>query len=57
MSLQLSIDDMLEAFERLGYPARIIEIRLYTGRYPQWFTVILKLAAPQTKAGWVEMTA
>ena len=34
----------------------IMEIRPYTGVYKQWFTHILRLSAPRTKRGWLEMT-
>jgi hypothetical protein len=38
------------------YPARVLGSRRYTGAYPQWFTHILKLEAPRTQRGWLEMT-
>lgn len=36
--------------------ARIIEIQPYTGRYPHWFTHTLRLHAPETRKGWLEMS-
>lgn len=36
--------------------ARIIEIRPYRGPYTDMMTHILKLSAPTTKRGWLEMT-
>ena len=44
--------------EKVGnyYPARIIGIRPYTGKYKNDFNYIFKLEAPTTKNGWSEMT-
>lgn len=36
--------------------ALVMEIKPYTGRYTQWFTHILRLAAPRTNRGWLEMS-
>ena len=38
------------------YPARILEVRPYTGLYTQHFTHILKLEPPGIRQGWVEMS-
>jgi hypothetical protein len=35
--------------------ARIIGVQPYTGRYPESFTHVLKLHAPNTDRGWLEM--
>lgn len=35
--------------------ARIIEVFPYTGKYPQWFSYVLRLADPNTRKGWTEM--
>lgn len=35
--------------------ARILEIKSYRGRYPQDFNAVLRLSAPGTKQGWLEM--
>lgn len=35
--------------------ARVLEINNYQGKYPEHFTAELKLAAPNTKRGWMEM--
>lgn len=35
----------------------ILAILPYTGRYPQWFNCVLRLTAPNTVRGWVEMAA
>lgn len=34
----------------------VIDVRPYTGRYPQHFTHILRLSAPRTQRGWLEQT-
>lgn len=39
------------------YPARIIAIEPYRGKYPQWFTHVLTLEAPSTRNGATQMTA
>lgn len=35
--------------------ARVLEIKPYRGRYPQFFDAVLRLTAPTTKLGWTEM--
>lgn len=37
------------------FPARIIDVFPYRGRYPQHFTHVLRLTDPNTKRGWSEM--
>ena len=37
--------------------AKILDIYPYTGRYPKWFNCILKVTAPKTKNGWIEVAA
>ena len=37
--------------------SRIVAVKPYTGIYPQWFTHVLELTAPNTNKGTVEMTA
>ncbi len=34
----------------------VLAVRPYTGAYPQWFTQIVRLTAPSTKRGWLEMS-
>lgn len=36
------------------YPATIIKVLPYTGKFD--FTAVLRLTAPGTKRGWLEMT-
>lgn len=36
--------------------AKVMGVRPYTGRYPQFFTHVLQLSAPNTRRGWLEMT-
>lgn len=36
--------------------AKVIAILPYTGRYPQWFNAVLRLHAPDTRNGWLEMS-
>jgi hypothetical protein len=36
--------------------ARVLDVRRYSGAYPQWFTHDLKLEAPGTHRGWLEMS-
>ena len=38
-----------------GKPALILAVFPYTGKYPQWFTHVVRLYAPNTKRGWLEM--
>jgi hypothetical protein len=33
----------------------IIEVEPYEGRYPDHFTHVLRLSAPRTRRGWMEM--
>lgn len=33
----------------------ILEVQPYRGRYPQWFTHVLKVTAPRTSRGWLEV--
>ena len=35
--------------------ARVLAVLPYTGIYPQWFSCVLRIEAPTTMAGWVEM--
>jgi hypothetical protein len=34
--------------------ATILEIRPYTGRYPQWFKYIVRLTSENIRKGWIE---
>lgn len=34
----------------------ILDVYPYKGRYKDWFTHILKLSAPSTARGWMEMS-
>jgi hypothetical protein len=34
--------------------ARVIEVKPYCGRYPQWFNVVLVLSSTQTSSGRIE---
>lgn len=38
-----------------GNQARVLTSWPYTGRYPQFFTHVLRVEAPNTKRGWLEM--
>jgi hypothetical protein len=38
------------------HKARVLEIRPYTGPYTGIFDSVIKLAAPSTKKGWLELT-
>lgn len=40
-----------------SHMARILDIKPYTGQFPEHFTVFLKLYAPTTKRGFMEMAA
>jgi hypothetical protein len=41
---------------RDGSPlATIIAVSPYTGNYPESFTHVLRLTAPNTRRGWMEM--
>jgi len=33
---------------------QVMDVRPYTGRYPQWFSAVVRLAAPRTRRGWLE---
>lgn len=35
--------------------ARVLDVAPYLGRYPQHFTHVLRLHAPNTSRGWMEM--
>jgi hypothetical protein len=35
----------------------IIAIDPYRGKYPQWFRHVLRVTAPRTKRGWLEVCA
>jgi hypothetical protein len=35
--------------------ATILEVLPYTGRYPEFCDCVLKLPAPRTRRGWLEM--
>lgn len=37
------------------YPARILEVLPYRGRFA--FSAVLRVAAPETKRGWMEIAA
>jgi len=40
-----------------SHRARILDIKPYTGKFKEHFTVVLKLHAPTTKRGFMEMAA
>lgn len=43
-----------------GQPDRmstILKVQPYAGKYPQYFSVVLTVTAPRTKAGHLEMAA
>lgn len=33
----------------------VLEFRPYIGKYPQWFTYIVRVTAPRTNRGWLEI--
>jgi hypothetical protein len=35
--------------------SRVLAVEPYRGKYPQWFSWVVKLTAPRTKRGWMEM--
>lgn len=37
--------------------ATVIGIKPYTGRYPELFTHVVRLTAPDTRRGWMETVA
>lgn len=39
------------------YMAMIIDVRPYTGKYPQFFTQIVRVPAWRTGNGWLELCA
>ena len=46
------IGDMVDTF---WGPSKVLEIYPYTGIYPQWFKFVLKVEAPRTRRGWMEI--
>ena len=51
-------DEITVAFSgREDGKAEVLEVRPYTGAYPQWFTHIIKYRALNTRRGWMEITA
>lgn len=53
------IGDKVETFfsDAPDGKSTVLEVEPYRGRYTQYFTVVLKLTAPRTKRGWIEMAA
>lgn len=35
--------------------SRVLAVEPYRGKYPQWFTWVVKLTALNTRRGWLEM--
>jgi hypothetical protein len=35
--------------------ARVLKVLPYTGKYPQWFSRVLRLEAPRTSNGWADV--
>lgn len=35
--------------------SRVLKVEPYRGRFPQWFTHVLTVTAPRTRAGHLEM--
>jgi len=33
----------------------VLAVEPYTGRYPQWFAYSIRVTAPRTKRGWMEL--
>ena len=33
----------------------VLSVTPYSGRYPQWFKLVIRVTAPRTKRGWMEM--
>lgn len=33
----------------------VLEVRPYTGRFPQWFTWVVRVTAPRTDRQWMEL--
>jgi len=33
---------------------RVLDVKPYAGRYPQWFCAVVRLDAPRTRRGWIE---
>lgn len=38
-----------------GNMATVLAVLPYTGLYKQWFNCVLRLSAPRTNKGWLEM--
>jgi hypothetical protein len=38
-----------------GGMSRVLSVEPYRGKYPQWFKWTVKLTAPRTHRGWMEM--
>ena len=34
----------------------VLATRPYTGKYPEWYTHVLRLTAPRTRRGWMEQS-
>lgn len=35
----------------------VLAVEPYRGRYTEWFSVVLRVTAPRTKRGWMEIVA
>lgn len=35
----------------------VLAVRPYTGRYPEFFRYIVRVSAPRTRRGWMELCA
>jgi hypothetical protein len=38
-----------------GNMATVLAVLPYTGKFPEWFDCVLRLSAPNTRRGWMEM--
>ena len=49
----IKIGDQIDTF----FPGGVVfSIEPYTGRYPQWFDVVVRVSAPRTRRGWMEIS-
>ncbi len=52
--IKYQIGDLVDTF--LGQ-SKILDIYPYTGNYPQWYDCVLKVEAPRTRRGWIEIAS
>jgi hypothetical protein len=58
MNIAVKVGDKIE-FWGSGSPdglSTVLEIRPYTGRYPEYYNCVLKLSAKRVDRGWMEKT-